>query len=174
MSRCQGFGALLDGYHDGELGLVQRWRVRRHLAGCGACRDELASLAHFGGWLRAAVGGDAPEPDLWDAIARRLPPTRRLVPERLRARRVPSRRHVLPGLTATAAAAAVVAAFLVTTSDSGRLASLGGANGVVRSIYANRRPVMVLEAESSNDSTIIWLMDELGEQSPEVSESVGI
>jgi hypothetical protein len=76
---------------------------------------------------------------------------------------------------ARAAAAAVFAgALLLTTSDSGRVTSLGGASGVVRSIYANRRPVMVLEAESSNDSTIIWLMDELGEQSPEVSESVGI
>ena len=172
MSTCQGIGALLDGYHDGELGLLERWRVRRHLAGCGACREELASLAHFGGWLRTAVGG-APEPDLWDAIAQRLP-TRRPAPERSRARSVPSRRRGLPGLTVTAAAAAFAGAFLVTTSDSGRLASLGGASGVVRSIYANRRPVMVLEAESSNDSTIIWLMDELGEQSPEVSESVGI
>jgi anti-sigma factor RsiW len=171
MSRCQGIGALLDGYHDGELGLFERWRVRRHLAGCGACRDELASLAQFGGWLRAAVG-DAPEPELWDAIAQRLP-ARLPAPERPRAR-VPSRRRGLPGLTVTAAAAAMVAALLLTTSDSGRLASLGGASGVVRSIYANRRPVMVLEAESTNDSTIIWLMDELGEQSPEVSESVGI
>ncbi len=126
----------------------------------------------FGGWLRAAVG-DAPEPDLWDAIAQRLP-TRRPAPERSRARSVPSRRRGLPGLAVAAAAAAFAGAFLVTTSDSGRLASLGGASGVVRSIYANKRPVMVLEAESSNDSTIIWLMDELGEQSPEVSESVGI
>ncbi len=33
---------------------------------------------------------------------------------------------------------------------------------------------MMLEADRSDDSTIIWLMDELGEQSPEVSESVGI
>ena len=33
---------------------------------------------------------------------------------------------------------------------------------------------MVLEAETGNDSTIIWLMDELGEQSPEVSEIVRI
>ena len=172
MSECQGIGALLDGYHDGELGLFERWRVRRHLAGCSACRDELASLAHFGGLLRAAVG-TVPEPAMWDAIAQRLP-VRRPAPERSRVRSVPSRRRVLPGLTITAAAAAVVAALLVTTSDSGRQAALGGASGVVRSIYANRRPVMVLEAESGNDSTIIWLMDELGEQSPEVSESVGI
>jgi anti-sigma factor RsiW len=172
MSECQGIGASLDGYHDGELGLLERWRVRRHLAGCGACRDELASLAHFGGWLREAVG-DEPQPELWDAIAQRLP-AHRPAPERSRARSVPSRRRVLPGLTVTAAAAAIAAAFLVTTSDTGRLASFGGASGVVRSIYANRRPVMVLEAESTDDPTIIWLMDELGEQTPEVSESVGI
>lgn len=172
MSECQGIGALLDGYHDGELGLFERWRVRRHLAGCGACREELASLAHFGGLLREAVGV-APEPALWDAIAQRLP-ARRSVPERSNARRLPSRRRVATGLTVATAAAAIVAAFLVTTSDSRRETALGGSSGVVRSIYANRRPVMVLEAESGNDSTIIWLMDELGEQSPEVSESVDI
>jgi anti-sigma factor RsiW len=172
MNECQGIGALLDGYRDGELGLVERWRVRRHLAGCGACRDELASLAQLGGWLRAAVGA-APEPDLWDAIAQRLP-TRRPAPQRSRARSVPSRRRGLPAHRVAAVAAAFVGALLVTTSDSGRVTSLGGASGVVRSIYANRRPVMVLEAESSNDSTIIWLMDELGEQAPEVSEIVRI
>ena len=33
---------------------------------------------------------------------------------------------------------------------------------------------MVFEPESSDDATVIWLMDEQGEQSPEVSEVVGI
>lgn len=172
MSECQGIGELLDGYHDGELGFFERWRVGRHLAGCSACRDELASLEDFGGLLRAAVG-DAPEPSLWDAIAQRLP-VRRSTAGRSRVRGVPSRRRVVPGLGVAAAAAAIVAAVLVTTSDSGRQTVLGGASGVVRSIYANRRPVMVLEAETGNDSTIIWLMDELGEQAPEVSEIVRI
>jgi anti-sigma factor RsiW len=173
MSGCQSIGALLDGYHDGELGSLERWRVQRHLAGCAACRGELASLAQLGGLVRAAVGR-APEPDLWDAIAQRLP-ARRPERERLGAhRRAPSRRRWLPPLRVGAAAAACAVAFLVTTSDSGRLASIGGASGVVRSIYAKERPVMVLEPENSDDATIIWLMDEAGEQSPEVSQSVGV
>ena len=80
----------------------------------------------------------------------------------------------MPVLKGAAAVAACALGFLVTTSDSGQLASFGGASGVVRSIYANERPVMVLEPETSDDATIIWLMDEAGEQSPEVSEVVGI
>jgi anti-sigma factor RsiW len=173
MSGCQSIGALLDGYHDGELGSLERWRVQRHLGGCAACRDELASLAQLGGLVRAAVGRVS-EPDMWDAIAQRLP-SRRLERERLGAqRRAPSRRRWLPPLRVGTAAAACAAAFLVTTSDSGHLASLGGASGVVRSLYAKERAVMVLEPENSDDATIIWLMDEVGEQSPEVSESVGI
>ena len=174
MSGCQSIGALLDGYHDGELGSLERWRVQRHLAGCAACRDELASLAQLGGLVRTAVGR-APEPDMWDAIAARLPSRR---PERERpgnaTPRAPTRRRWLAPLRVGTAAAACAAAFLVTTSDSGHLASISGASGVVRSIYSHERPVMVLEPETSDDATIIWLMDESGEQSPEVSESVGI
>jgi anti-sigma factor RsiW len=172
MNGCQSIGVLLDGFHDGELGTFNRWRVQRHIAGCGACRDELASLAQLGGWVRVAVS-DAPAAESWDAIERRLPlpgPVRK----RPRVRSVPSRRHWLQPIGVAAAAAAFAGTFLVTTSDSGHLASLRAVSGVVRSVYANQRQVMVLEAESSRDSTIIWLMDEVGEQSPEVSESVDI
>ena len=73
-----------------------------------------------------------------------------------------------------AAAAAFAGIFLVTTDDSSRLASMNAASGVVRSVYAKERQVMVLEADRPGDSTIIWLMDEEGEQTPEVSKSVGI
>jgi anti-sigma factor RsiW len=170
MSGCQSIGASLDGFHDGELGRFERWRVQRHLAGCGACRDELASLAQLGGWVRIAVS-DAPPPELWDAIEQRLPRRR---PAAARVRGVPSRRRRLSPIGVAAAAAAFAGVSLLTMSDSGRLASLRAASGVVRSIYANERQVMVLEAESAEDSTIIWLMDEVGEQSPEVSESVEI
>ena len=168
MSACQNIGVLLDGFHDGELGRFERWRVQRHLAGCGACRDELTSLTQLGGWLRVAVS-DAPTPELWDAIEPRLPLP---VPERLRVRGVPSRPRWLQPIGV--AAAAFAGTFLVTTSDSGHLASLRSVSGVVRSVYAKERQVMVLEADSAEDSTIIWLMDEVGEQSPEVSESVDI
>ena len=161
---------LLDGFHDGELGRFERWRVQRHLAACGACRGELASLAQLGGWLRVAVS-DAPTPALWDAIEPRLPlPV--AAPARPHRRRVPSRPRWLSPIGV--AAAAFAGTFLVTTSDSGHLASLHAMSGVVRSIYAKERQVMVLEAENAEDSTIIWLMDDVGEQSPEGSESVGI
>lgn len=172
MSGCDTTAVLLAGFHDGELGTFERWRVQRHLAGCGACRDELASLAQLGGWVRIALS-DAPAPELWDAIEPRLPlPVP--VPKRPRVRSVPSRGRWLPPIGVAAAAAAFAGTFLITTSDSGRLASLRATSGVVRSVYANERQVMVLEAESAEDSTIIWLMDEVGEQSPEVSESVDI
>ena len=170
MSACQNIGVLLDGFHDGELGRFERWRVQRHLAGCGACRDELTSLTQLGGWLRVAVS-DAPTPELWDAIEPRLPlPVP--VPARPHVRRVPLRPRWLSPIGV--AAAAFAGTFLVTTSDSGHLASLHAMSGVVRSIYAKERQVMVLEAENAEDSTIIWLMDDVGEQSPEGSESVGI
>jgi anti-sigma factor RsiW len=173
MSGCQSIGALLDGYHDGELGSLERWRVQRHLAGCAGCRGELASLSQLGNLVRGAVGR-TPESDLWDAIAERLP-SRRPERERLGTRRAPSsRRRWLPSLGVGAAVAASAAAFLVTTSDPGRLASIEGASGMVRSIYAKERRVMVLEPERGGDPAIIWLIDDQGEQSPEVSESVGI
>ena len=172
MSGCQSVGALLDGYHDGELGSLERWRVQRHLAGCEACRSELASLSDLGNLVRTAVGR-TPESDLWDAIAERLP-SRRPERERLGTRRAPARRRWMPPLGVGAAVAVSAAAFLVTTSDPGRLASIEGASGVVRSIYAKERRVMVLEPDRGGDPTIIWLIDEQGEQSPEVSESVGI
>ena len=168
MSGCQSIGALLDGYHDGELGSIERWRVERHLAGCAACRAELDSLAQLGGLVRIAVGR-APEADVWDSIAQHLPSRR---PDR--ARRAPARPRWVPALSVGSLAAACMAAFLVTTSDSSHLASISGPSGVVRSIYANERQVMVIAPDRGTDPTIIWLMDELGEQSPEVSQSVGI
>jgi anti-sigma factor RsiW len=172
MSGCESIGALLDGYHDGELGSLERIRVDRHLAGCSACRDELASLAQLGGLIRGAVGRE-PEPDLWDAIAERLP-SRRRERERLGASRAPSRRRRwLTPARVGAAVAAGAAALLVTISQT-TVAPVGGASGVVRSIYAQERPVLVFEPESSDGATVIWLMDEQGEQSPEVSEVVGI
>lgn len=172
MSGCQNIGVLLDGFHDGELDAFERLRVERHLAGCGACRDELASLARLGGWVRVAVA-DAPTPELWDAIEPRLPlPAPHAA--RPRVRRAPSRRRWVPRIGVAAAAAAFAGTFLVTTSDFGGLATLRSASGVVRSVYANERQVMVLEADRAEDSTIIWLMDDVGEQSPEVSQSVGI
>jgi hypothetical protein len=166
MSACRQIGPLLDGYHDRELGSLERWRVERHLARCGACRHDLASLEVVGGCVRAAVAGHV-EPDFWEGIAERLAPAPVV---RLRPRRS---RLLLPGL-ATAAAAALTS-LLFLDFELPVLAADAGAAGVVRSIYANERPVLVLEAQRSDDSTIIWLMDEQAEPPvQEVSTRVGI
>jgi anti-sigma factor RsiW len=163
MSACNHIGPLLDGYYDGELGSLERWRVQRHLARCGACRHDLASLEAVGGCVRAAVAGQV-EPDFWDGIAGRLPAPRAV--ERTRA---PRRRRAWPASLATAAAAAAAAGVLwsgVGTSTD------APASGVVRSIYAQERPVMVLEADRSGAPTIIWLMD--GGVEPAAKEAIRV
>jgi len=169
---CQSIGPLLDGYYDGELGSIERWRVQRHLGGCAVCRDEFARLARVGGWVREAVG-PAREPDLWGAIAQQLP-VRDRTPRRVELRSAPLRPRLRKPIAAAIAAAGFAGAYWFATPDTGRLASLPGTSGMVRSIYAKERPVMVLESQNSDEPTIIWLMDEVGEQAPEVSESVGI
>jgi anti-sigma factor RsiW len=165
MSACNRIGLLLDGYYDRELGSLERWRVERHLARCGACRHDLASLEAVGGCVRAAVAGQA-EPDFWAGIAGRLAPAPVT-------RRAPRRsRFALPGLVTAAAAAAAAALFV--DLELPTVATDTGEGGVVRSIFANERPVVLLEAERSDDSTIIWLMDEHKAPVQEVSTRVGI
>jgi anti-sigma factor RsiW len=164
MSACNRIGPLLDGYYDRELGSLERWRVERHLARCGDCRHDLASLEAVGGCVRAAVAGQA-EPDFWAGIADRLTPApvERPAPRRSRL--------VIPGLVTAAAAAAAASALFFEVELP---AIEPGARGVVRSIYANDRPVVLLEAERSDDSTIIWLMDDEKHPVQEVSTRVGI
>jgi anti-sigma factor RsiW len=163
MSACKSIGPLLDGYHDGELGSLERWRVQRHLTGCGACRHDLASLEQIGGFVRASVAG-AGATDLWDAIEARLPAARPAPPPR---RALRPRMLWMPGIAA-AAAAAVLALWLPIDADR-------GPSGVVRSVYSPERSVMVLEAEQSDDPTIIWVMDEQGGgAAQEGSPGVGI
>lgn len=172
MSGCRRVGPLLDGYHDGELGSFRRRRVERHLADCDGCRHELASLRRIGDWLRAsddAISG----PDLWSAIATRLP-RHRPVAEAATAR--PAWRWAAPALAGGVGAA--LAGLLLFGSppppSPEAIVAANEASGVVRSIFAPKRPVMVFEAEQRDDPTIIWLVDELGERTPEVSTSVGI
>ncbi|RIL05410.1 MAG: hypothetical protein DCC71_10475 [Proteobacteria bacterium] len=170
MSACKSIGPLLDGYHDRELGSLERWRVDRHLAACPACRRDLASLDAVGALVRASVAG-VPEPDVWGSIASQLPSRARTQapPRRGRAARI--RRTLLPGIAAAAAAAAAV--YLVSDVELAPGDAASGASGVVRSVYAPSAAVMVLEAEKSDDPTIIWLMEPQPEIR-EVSTSVGI
>lgn len=153
MTACENVGPLLDGYHDDELDAFERRRVEQHLTTCNACREDLASLGAIGQAVRAAVAG-ASAPDLWDAIARDLPPARReSASPRLRA---PRRRRLLPAAAAAAVAASAFLLYWIEPPD-------GGPSGVVRSVYAPEHPVMVLEADQTNDPTIIWLMNETPE-----------
>jgi anti-sigma factor RsiW len=161
MTGCQGVGERLDAYHDAELGAFDRWQVRRHLARCPACRDELADLARVGGWVRSSHD-DAAAPDLWAGIAARLPAPRS-EPARARAARFS---FGFPAFGAAAAAAAVAALFLLQPTFFG----IEERNGI-RSLDTHGRPVMVLE--SAEQPTIIWLMDEK-ESVPEVWKSVWI
>jgi anti-sigma factor RsiW len=166
MSACERIGPLLDGYHDGELGVLRRWQVRRHLAGCGACREELTGLGGIGTWVRQAVDSTAPDPDVWRELRWRLPAR----PEPARSRRAGGvgRTFGIPAAALGAAATAVLALLVVGPPDPiGRTAST-----VVRSLNTHGRPVMVLEG--SGDATIIWLMDEEGVQGTEEIASVWI
>lgn len=160
MSACANVGPLLDGYHDGELDAVERNRVERHLAVCNVCRADLASLGVVGRVVRAAVAGTG-SPDLWAAIERELPKKRasEAPPHR---RRAPLRRRWLPAVAAAAAAASLFL-LIADYEGVGPVAADRGASGVVRSVYAPERPVVVLEADEAGDPTIIWVMDDAAE-----------
>jgi anti-sigma factor RsiW len=160
MNGCQGVGPLLDAYHDGELGIVARARVRRHLSRCGACQHEFTELTGVGSWVRGALA--APDPDLWDGIARRLPAAR---PQEVASRRL---RFAIPipALGGTVLAAAVAALFVLLPTG------LPETSGMVRTLDTHGRAVMVLEA--ADEPAIIWLMDETETQLPEEWSSAWI
>lgn len=153
MRACERLGPLLDAYHDGELRGPRRWQVRRHLAGCDACRETLATLEPLGRWLRE-VAGSAETPDLWADVERRLPVrTRTPAPQRRRLRPV----LAMPALGAVAAAALVAAIALGGLADWTGLFRTAPET-IVHSLNTHGRPVMVLSGP--DDETIIWLMDE--------------
>jgi anti-sigma factor RsiW len=106
MTGCERVGPRLDGYHDGELGALARWRVDRHLARCPGCREELEDLGRVGAWVREA-NGPAAEPDLWAGVAARLP---RALPQASAPR---GRLRIAAPFAGAALAAAAAAAFFL-------------------------------------------------------------
>jgi hypothetical protein len=52
----------------GELGLWDRWRVRRHLAVCSSCRRELKNMESVRCWLREA-SAELPPGFNWNQLA---------------------------------------------------------------------------------------------------------
>lgn len=173
MSACERIAPWLDGYHDGELGVLRRSRIRWHLAGCSGCRDELAALDDAGSWVRAAL--DIPPPDLWSGIQLRLPAERSAEAAR-RASEPASPRRMRPALAfamPTLGVALASAALVLTWNGPGGLTWFApDPASVVRSLNTHGRPVMVLDGP--DDPTVIWLMDDEQPQAAEESTSVWI
>jgi anti-sigma factor RsiW len=151
---------LLHAYHDGELSGLARWRFERRLRRSPELRAELGRLEHLRGLLRTR-DGDEPGPDLWGAIALRLPALDAAAHEgrdetvRGRAAGGPG-----PGLSwwlkpaGAVVATAAVAGIVVYGGDWQEAPTSGG---VVRWLDSGGRSVMVLDDEP--DTTIIWVLD---------------
>lgn len=160
MSACERIAERLDGYRDGELGFLSRWRVERHVAGCRECQQHFEALGRTGDWVRQAALASAAAgaaPDFWPGIALRLPALDAGRRGEAEAAQTASPGRFAPGLFgpvlggALAAAAAVLLWVAVPTSEP-------AANGVVRALYSQGRSVVVFEEEGAD--TIIWVMDE--------------
>ena len=170
MTRCDRIGAWLDGYHDGELGMLRRWQVGRHVARCAGCRAELDSLLQLGDWLREST--TAPEPNLWPGVVARLPSV-------ASAERPAPVRRWRPRLTTPVlggAFAVVAAGVLLVRPELVSLVSpvVVPTAGVVRSLDTHGRPVMVLEGKKDAPATVIWLMEPQHDPNPEEVSDVPI
>jgi anti-sigma factor RsiW len=141
---------LLHAYHDGELGALRRWRVRRWLATDPAARRELEALATLGEAVRQAQVAP-PAPDVWAGIEGRL---RSIDAERDVSESAVGSRLRLGSMFRPAAAGVVLAAAVVVFAlFLGPEAPTKA--GVVRWLDTHGQAVMVLD---EGDATIIWLM----------------
>ena len=146
---------MLHSYHDGELSGFRRWRFERQLRRSSALQAELLRFASLGDALRAR-DATAPAPDLWDAIAQRLPAVDARAAEVVEdAPSWPS--WLSPAgwfkpIGALAATAAVAAVFY-----GGFWQEAPVAGGVVRWIDSGDRGVIVLDDDP--EITIIWVLD---------------
>lgn len=141
---------LVAAYHDGELSGLARWRFERKLRRSPELRRELAALSELGDLIRESHAGEG-GPDLWDAIAQRLPAQGARRSEAVGGRSRGLQWLAVPG--AVAATAALAVAFASGWLEPERPAS----EGVVRWLESRGRDVMVLE--EGPDTTIIWVFD---------------
>jgi anti-sigma factor RsiW len=149
---------LLHAYHDGELSRLARWRFERVLRRSPELRAELERLGELRDLLRARDAAE-PAPDLWDAIALRLPAADARRDERasgatLGARPAAGLLWWIKPIGALAATAAVAGLLLYGGSWQETPATTGQ---VVRWIDSGERSVMVLD--DVPDTTIIWVFD---------------
>jgi anti-sigma-K factor RskA len=141
----------LQAYHDGELPPRAMRRVAAALERSAESRAELDRLRAVGEWVREAEAARAPAaPDLWDAIALRLPA---LDAERAESAGVSAwwPAWAWRPLAAGAALAAVTAVVAI-----GLLREPEPLPDVVQWIDSEGVPVMVFDAP--DDGTIIWVI----------------
>ena len=100
MTDCTGYADDLKAYADGELNVVRRAAVRRHLAHCPACREEIAAMTQLTEDLRASEPTDALDADLRARILDAPP---------VSSRPAPSRRPLSPSLKWALAGMALLA-----------------------------------------------------------------
>ena len=144
----------LHAYHDGELGALGRWRVRRRLARDPAARRELEELASLRLLLREREQA-VESPDLWPGIRPRLAPRELHAPQSVAGGgRRWSLAWVSVGLAATAAA--VLLAVGLGGGDAPAASS-------VRWLDTGGRSAAVLQDD--REATIIWILDTGSEQS---------
>ena len=139
---------MLHAYHDGELRGLARWRFERRLRRSAELRRELAGLERVAGWVR--LGEDASAgPDLWDAIAQRLPAADARRREAEAAPAAPGWRWAPLG----AVAAAAVAILAIYTA----LEPAPGVPGTVLWMDSGDHSILVLD---DAEATIIWMLDD--------------
>ena len=151
----------LHAYADGELSGFARWRFELRLRRSPQLQRELAEITRIGDWVRD-VHADAPGPDLWDAIALRLPAADARRAERAAGERSGLGWLALPGALASAVVAAVLVAQWLTPPTPPRI-------GIVRWLDSGPRDVMVLEA--APDTTIVWVIGPPGKPSAQVADA---
>jgi anti-sigma factor RsiW len=144
--------ARLHAYHDGELSALARWRFERELERRPALRGELAALRALRGALQD-LDGSVAAPDLWDAVATRLPASAVREPRRERTWEGRGAIWWLAPIGAAAATAAIVLAVVY----GGLFSQPTERGGSVRWIDSEGQSVMVLDDDP--DTTIIWILD---------------
>lgn len=148
----------IEAYHDGELSGLARRRLERELRRSPERRAELEDLARLRESLRELDAG-GPQPDLWDAVALRLPA---LDARRAEAAQAQDGRGGLPGWLRPATAIAATAVIALGVAAGLYWPAEEPASGqVVRWLDSGNRNVMVIDDDPN--TTIIWVLDSFGE-----------
>jgi anti-sigma factor RsiW len=143
----------LQAYHDGELSRFGRWRFGRRLRREPALQRALSSLSELSHELQVLDARDASAPDVWPAVALRLP----AVDARRAAAAHAQRTRGFGWWLAPLGAAVAAAALVLVVVYGGFWTEPRRSGGVVRWIDSGGRSVIVLDDDP--DTTIIWVLD---------------